>query len=92
RLVFLTSQGSKLAGVAITQDVAFEVDHIGTDEATSVVAHGLARHLTGAEAERAAALPIHAWVPTEKHEYVAIEVNRLSARHFTLRRNGATED
>ncbi|WP_372595527.1 pyridoxamine 5'-phosphate oxidase family protein, partial [Actinotalea sp.] len=47
RLVFLTSQGSKLAGVAITQDVAFEVDHIGTDEATSVVAHGLARHLTG---------------------------------------------
>ena len=92
RIVFLTTQGSKLAGVAITQDVAFEVDDIATEQATSVVAHGLARHLEGAEAEHAATLPIHAWVPTEKHEFVAIEVSRLDARHFALRRTGTTED
>jgi len=92
RVVFLTSQGSKLAGVAITQDVAFEVDHIEQDHATSVVAHGLARHLRGAEAERAAKLPIRAWVPTEKHEYVAIEITRLAARRFVLRREVMATD
>ena len=92
RIVFLTSQGSKLAGVAITQDVAFEVDDIGQDQATSVVAHGLARHLGGAEAEHAAQLPIRAWVPTEKHEYVGIEVTRIAARRFVLRRESPTPD
>ena len=87
RIVFLTAEGSKLAGVTINQDVAFEVDEVGEDRGTSVVAHGLARHLHGAEAEAAAALPLHPWVPTEKHEYVAIEITHLDARRFVLRRS-----
>ena len=88
RVVFVTSQGSKLAGISITQDVAFEVDEIGAGSATSVVAYGLARGLTGVEADKASLLPLHAWVPTEKHEYVAIEVARLAARRFVLQRPG----
>ncbi len=84
-LVFLTSQGSKLAGLAITQEVAFEVDEIEADRAMSVVAHGLARRLEGADYELAAELPLHAWVPTDKHEYVSIDVTRLAARRFVLR-------
>ncbi len=90
RIVFLTTQGSKLAGISITQDVAFEVDEIADDNATSVVVHGLARRLDGSEADKAASLPLHAWVPTEKHEYVAVEVIRLDARRFQLRRPGST--
>lgn len=90
RIVFLTTQGSKLAGISITQAVAFEVDEIDTDRATSAVVHGLARRLEGAEADQAATLPIHAWVPTEKHEYVAVEITRLDARSFVLRRPGST--
>ena len=91
RLVFLTSQGSKLAAVAITQDISFEVDEIGTDRATSVVAHGRARRLDGAEADDAARLPSHAWVPTEKTEVVVIEVTTLSARRFVIRRPGTPD-
>ncbi len=86
RLVFLTAQGSKLAGITITQDVAFEVDEIEPDRAWSVVVHGIARRLEGTEADHASTLPINAWVPTEKSEYVSIEVTRLSARRFVLRR------
>ncbi len=45
RLLFRTAQGSKLLGVAMHHDVAFEIDHVGDNSAWSVVARGRAVQL-----------------------------------------------
>ena len=57
QVVFRTAPGSKLLGVVMNEDVAFEVDEIGDDRATSVVVRGAARLLRGAAADRAARCP-----------------------------------
>ena len=83
-LVFSTAPGSKLFGVIAGKTVAFEVDDVGADTATSVVARGIARHLTGEAADAAEARDLHPWVPTEKHDYVAVTVTEISGRRFDL--------
>lgn len=87
RLVFQTAQGSKLFGVTVGKTVAFEVDEVGDEVAISVVARGLATHLTGDAADAADDLPLHPWVPTVKQEFVAIEVTEISGRRFDLDRS-----
>ena len=52
RLIFRTAEGSKLLGLTINADVAFEIDEFGDEHARSVVVHGRARMLEGREAER----------------------------------------
>jgi nitroimidazol reductase NimA-like FMN-containing flavoprotein (pyridoxamine 5'-phosphate oxidase superfamily) len=86
RVVFRTSPGSKLLGVVMNEDVAFEVDEVGDDRATSVVVRGQASLLRDGAADRAAGLPISSWVPTDKDEIVAIEVREISGRAFRLDR------
>ncbi len=88
RLVFRTAPGSKLLGVVMNRDVAFEVDAFDDDEATSVVARGTAELLRDEDADRAAMLPLRSWVPTDKDEFVAIEVREISGRTFRLDRRG----
>ena len=44
-LLFRTAEGSKLLGVVMGSDVAFEIDHYGEDTARSVVIRGRARLL-----------------------------------------------
>lgn len=85
RLLFRTAQGSKLLGVAMHHDVAFEIDHVGDNQAWSVVARGRAVELDGASARDALALPIRSWVPNEKPAVVAIEVNQVTGRRYQLR-------
>lgn len=85
RLLFRTAQGSKLLGVAMHHDVAFEIDHVGDNEAWSVVARGRAVELDGASAREALALPIRSWVPNEKPTVVAIEVSEVTGRRYQLR-------
>jgi uncharacterized protein len=87
RVVFRTAEGSKLLGVTMNKDVAFEVDEVGDDRATSVVLRGTAVHLRGAEAEAAENLHLHPWVPTDKFEHVAIRVTEISGRRFRLDRS-----
>ncbi len=84
RLVFLTSEGSKLFGVTTNDDVAFEVDQIGDEHATSVIVRGRAKHLQGAETTVVERLPLRPWVGTPKFQVVAIEVDEISGRHFDL--------
>src|SRR6478736_3167003 len=49
RIVFRTAEGSKLLGLTMNADVAFEIDHFGQEEATSIVVRGRARQLEGHE-------------------------------------------
>ncbi|EYR63706.1 pyridoxamine 5-phosphate oxidase [Actinotalea ferrariae CF5-4] len=91
RVVFRTAEGNKLFGTTVNHRVAFEVDDVEADHAVSVVARGLTRHLTGAAAEEAEGLPLHPWVGTEKHEFVAITVEELTGRRFRVDLPGSDE-
>jgi nitroimidazol reductase NimA-like FMN-containing flavoprotein (pyridoxamine 5'-phosphate oxidase superfamily) len=85
RLVFRTAPGSKLLGVVMNEDVAFEVDEFDRDHATSVIVRGRAEFLTDGEADAVRDLP-RSWVPTDKDAVVAIEVTGISGRTFRLDR------
>lgn len=87
RLVFRTAEGSKLLGVAMNSDVAFEIDGIEDDprRAWSVVARGRARILEGDEAREAGGLGLRSWLGTsDKHQFVAIDVESVTGREYDL--------
>lgn len=86
RLVFRTAEGSKLLGVTMHKNVALEVDEFDRRRATSVIVRGTARHLHDSEADAVASVPLYPWVPTEKYELVAIEVEEITGRTFRLER------
>ena len=86
RLFFLTAEGSKLLGVTMNADVAFEVDEIVDEHATSVVVRGRAHHLEGSAAWIIDQLPLRPWVDTEKYIVVEIKADELTGRRFDLHR------
>ncbi len=86
RLVFRTAEGSKLLGLTINADVAFEIDEFGEDLARSVIVHGRARVLEGREAAATDSLPLRPWVDTAKFTVVAVEPDEVSGRRFQLSR------
>jgi uncharacterized protein len=86
RLVFRTAEGSKLLGITMNQDVAFEIDQYDEDHATSVVVRGTARELEGDEADIAEQLPLRPWVPTAKFSIVEITPTEITGRKFRLDR------
>ena len=86
RIIFITSEGSKLFGVTANKDVAFEVDEIVDDRATSVIIRGRAKILEGQERYIIEQLPIRPWVPSPKSVVVAVEVDEISGRSFDLSR------
>jgi nitroimidazol reductase NimA-like FMN-containing flavoprotein (pyridoxamine 5'-phosphate oxidase superfamily) len=93
RLVFRTTEGSKLLGVAMNADVAFEIDGLEREgqRAWSVVARGRARILEGDEARDAESLGLRPWLgSTDKHQFVALEVDSLTGRQYELKRSPAT--
>lgn len=87
---FRTAEGSKLLGVTMNDDVAFEVDDLtggganGDGSASSVVLHGSAQVLDGPEKARAAQLPLRPWVPTQKEIIVRITPSEITGRRFDL--------
>jgi nitroimidazol reductase NimA-like FMN-containing flavoprotein (pyridoxamine 5'-phosphate oxidase superfamily) len=86
RIIFRTAEGSKLLGLTINDDVAFEIDEFGDEIAQSVVVRGRARRLEGLEADATDQLPLRPWVNTAKYNVVAIEVNEINGRRFELTR------
>ncbi len=86
RLLFMTAEGSKLLGVTMNADSAFEVDEITEDHATSVVVRGMARELHGREKDVVESLPLRPWVNTPKFSVVAIAVDEITGRRFDLNR------
>lgn len=85
-LLFRTAEGSKLLGVVMNPDVAFEVDEVVGEQATSVVLRGRARRLEEDEEHRAENVPLHPWVATEKWNVVEVDVTEISGRRFALNR------
>lgn len=83
-ILFRTAEGSKLLGVVMNADVAFEVDHVEGEHATSVVLRGRGRRLEEDEEHRAENVPLHSWVATPKWNVVEIEVTEISGRAFDL--------
>lgn len=88
RLLFRTAEGSKLFGVIVNDQVAFEVDEIGVQVARTVVVHGRAERLSEAEAHLADDLPLRPWVPTLKFNVVAIRPDDVTGRAFHLDARG----
>ncbi len=86
RLVVRTAEGSKLLGLTINADVAFEIDEFGDETARSVVVHGRAQVLEGREADETEELPLRPWVDTAKFNVVAIEPDEVTGRRFELSR------
>ena len=85
-LLFRTAEGSKLLGVEMNADVAFEIDEFDEHHATSVVLRGVARRLPEDEAHRAENIPLRPWVPTLKYDVVEIRPSQISGRAFELSR------
>lgn len=86
RLLFRTAEGSKLLGVVMHGDVAFEIDSFDGEHAWSVVARGQARQLEGQEARDADHLPLRPWVSSPKYNVVGIDVTEVTGREFDLNR------
>jgi nitroimidazol reductase NimA-like FMN-containing flavoprotein (pyridoxamine 5'-phosphate oxidase superfamily) len=85
-LLFRTAEGSKLIGVVMNGDVAFEADEMLDDAATSVIARGRARVLDEVEEHRAENVPLRPWVATPKYNVVEVEITEISGRRFELSR------
>lgn len=85
-LLFRTAEGSKLLGVALGAEVAFEIDEIDEDAARSVVVRGTPRLLEEDEAHRADNLPLRPWVASIKYDVVEIVPTEVSGRSFVLSR------
>lgn len=87
RLVFRTTPGSKLLGLVMDSDVAFQIDGLdGPGRAWSVLARGRARILEGEEKRAAEQLPVHPWAEGEKLVLVAIEVSTVTGRELDVAR------
>ena len=86
RLIFMTAEGSKLLGITMNEDVAFEIDDITGEHAKSVIVRGSAHQLQGSEKYVVEKLPLRPWVNTPKFSVVAITVNDVSGRYFDLTR------
>ena len=86
RIVFRTAEGSKLLGLTMNADVAFEVDEFSEDEARSVVVRGRAQQLEGHEVDEIEQLPLRPWVDYAKFNVIAVEVDEVTGRHFELTR------
>lgn len=82
-IVFRTAQGSKLFELTVNPRVAYETDAHDEQGGWSVVVHGEAEVLEDSEEiERAARLPLRAWIPTIKTTYVRIRPLRVTGRRF----------
>lgn len=80
-----TAEGNKLFAAASGATLAFEVDEVIADHATSVIAYGTGRVVTTSkEADLASSAGLQSWVATYKSTIVAIDITRMSARRYRL--------
>ena len=86
RVLFRTAEGSKLLGLTMDERVAFEVDNLEEEHASSVVVRGRAVVLEGSAAYVADEVPLRPWVGDDKHVVVAIEPDEVTGRRFGLSR------
>jgi nitroimidazol reductase NimA-like FMN-containing flavoprotein (pyridoxamine 5'-phosphate oxidase superfamily) len=82
RIVVRTGQGSKLAAALRNAVVCFEIDSIDPVGGIgwSVLVTGVAEELHGADAVRAATLPLRSWSPSATDHVVGISVDVVTGR------------
>ena len=85
-LYFSTTEGSKLLGVAMNRDVAFEADEVVEEHATSVVVRGRGKEVTGDTTWILEQLPLRPWIDTDKTVVIELDVDEITGRRFDLRR------
>ncbi|WP_150461924.1 pyridoxamine 5'-phosphate oxidase family protein [Nesterenkonia ebinurensis] len=84
-IVFRTAPGTKLAQVAVNENVLIEADGILSDQAWSVVVRGTAKLLeTAAEIAEAETRGLQPWVPGPKEQFVQVTPAEISGRHFAF--------
>lgn len=84
-IVFRTSPGRKLSAVTRGERIAFEVDYIDAQWGSgwSVVVRGVAHHVQDeAELQRLRSLPLRAWSPENKPDFVRINSQVISGREI----------
>ncbi|WP_040156200.1 pyridoxamine 5'-phosphate oxidase family protein [Mobilicoccus massiliensis] len=84
RLVFRTAEGSKLLAILRGGTVAFEIDAIGEEWATSVIVRGEAVELPEEEARWADQLRLRPWIRSDKQHVVAITPAEISGLRFRV--------
>lgn len=83
RILFRTSEGTKLAELTIHPDVVFEVDEVGDEEAWSVVVRGSARTIEREDdAIRAERVAAASTLPSIKTRIVEIVPRSMSGRRI----------
>ena len=86
-LLFRTAATTtKLLAAELGDEVAFEIDEVTGEEATSVVVRGYLRHLQGDEAHRAENLPLRPWLGDGRYDVVELVPGEVTGRRFHLRR------
>ncbi|QTX04449.1 pyridoxamine 5'-phosphate oxidase family protein [Agromyces archimandritae] len=84
-ILIRTAEGTKLFGVGVNDEVAFEVDDYTATEAWSVIVRGRARVLESpaeiAEAERVQLRP---WARTPKTRFIRVDAAEVTGRRFTF--------
>ena len=85
-LLLRTAEGSKLLGIVMNPDVAFEVDSWDEHTATSVIIRGTAHLLDEHAAHRSENVPLRPWVDSLKYNVVEIRPTEVSGRRFHLNR------
>lgn len=83
-LLFRTAEGSKLLGVVMNENVAFEIDGESGNSAWSVIVRGTAKLLDEFAAHRADDLPLRPWVGSYKYNVVEITPTAITGRRFVL--------
>lgn len=86
QVVFRTAEGSKLTAVLAGDEVVFEVDEVGEDEAVSVIMRAIPREYAHDEARWADQMRLRPWVPTTKEHVVGLTPVQMSGRRFHLAR------
>ncbi|WP_208009788.1 pyridoxamine 5'-phosphate oxidase family protein [Nesterenkonia sphaerica] len=80
---FRTAPGTKLAEIAVNDQVLIEADGILSDQGWSVVVRGSARMLERSQEIAAAEeLGLRPWVPGLKEHFVKVTPSEISGRHF----------
>jgi len=90
-IYFRTAEGSKLLGILLDSDVAFEVDEWHGTKAASVVLHGNCRELTEDIAEDLRET-IEPWIAVPKSHVMVIEPSTISGRRFQLDNEHNSQD
>jgi nitroimidazol reductase NimA-like FMN-containing flavoprotein (pyridoxamine 5'-phosphate oxidase superfamily) len=94
-IVFRTAEGKKLSAVGRGERVVFEVDDVDPRwrRGWSVVLRGFAEHVTDSEdLARLRTLPLQAWDPAPKPEFVRIRTHLVSGRRISAEPRPTTDE